>query len=102
MVKNTLLHLDEGFKDVGFAGWMPFRYADQWLMFCGIMQRVLAANGLIHSEHAEVYRKLLEETPAPIEPQTKTPQRIARTHMTRGCPTMADLKRRLKESRGPP
>ena len=51
------------FDKLGFGAWMPFRFPDQWLMFCSVMQRVLAANGLIHSSHPEIYRRLLEETP---------------------------------------
>ena len=65
VVRDTLLHLDKKFWDVGFGGWMPFRFPDQWLMFVGVLRRVLAANGLIHSPHAQVYRKLLEDTPYP-------------------------------------
>jgi hypothetical protein len=42
---------------------MPFRFPDQWLMFCGVMRRVLAANGLIHPENPDDYRHFLEETP---------------------------------------
>ncbi|MCC6574012.1 MAG: hypothetical protein IT462_09485, partial [Planctomycetes bacterium] len=44
------------------------RFPDQWLMFCGVMTRVLAANGLIHAKHADVYRRLMEETPGVERP----------------------------------
>lgn len=63
VVANTLLALDKQFTEVGFGSWMPFRFPDQWLMFCGVMRRVLAANGLIHTKDPDVYRRLLEETP---------------------------------------
>lgn len=67
VVKETLLALDEQFEDVGFGSWMPFRYPDQWLMFCGVMLRVLAANNLIHAKDPDVYRRLLQETPSVIQ-----------------------------------
>jgi hypothetical protein len=63
VVANTLLALDEEFRELGFGAWMPFRYPDQWLMFCGVMRRVLAANGLLTVDDPEVYRRLLAETP---------------------------------------
>lgn len=103
VVYATLLHLDEQFRDVGFGSWMPFRFPDQWLAFCGIMRRVLAANGLIHSKHADTYRKLLDETP-PVEIEgeiedriklTRTPINPARCWENRGAETMADLAERL-------
>jgi hypothetical protein len=98
-----LLHLDEQFRDVGFGSWMPFRFPDQWLAFCGIMRRVLAANGLIHSRHADVYRKLLDETPAveiegEIEDRikmTRTPINPARCWENRGAENMTELDKRL-------
>ncbi|MCB9936552.1 MAG: hypothetical protein H6840_12780 [Planctomycetes bacterium] len=103
VVYATLLHLDEEFRDVGFGSWMPFRFPDQWLSFCGIMRRVLAANGLIHSKHADVYRRLLDETP-PVEIEgevqdrvklTKTPHNPARCWENRGAENMDALKERL-------
>ena len=66
VVKQTLLALDKVYSKVGFGSWMPFRFPDQWLMFCGVMSRVLAANGLMYASSPEAYRKLLEETP-PVE-----------------------------------
>ncbi|MCB9893518.1 MAG: hypothetical protein H6839_03615 [Planctomycetes bacterium] len=80
VVYATLLHLDDSFQEVGFGAWMPFRFPDQWLAFCGIMRRVLAANGLIHSKHAEIYRKLLDETP-PVETEDDIDERIRQAHM---------------------
>ena len=102
VVYATLLHMEETFREVGFGSWMPFRYPDQWLAFCGIMRRVLAANGLIHSENAETYRKLLDETP-PVEgeprdraKQARSPENIAQAHGNRGVGTLAELAERLK------
>ena len=103
VVYATLLHLDETFREIGFGSWMPFRFPDQWLAFCGVMRRVLAANGLIHSEHADVYRKLLDETP-PVEIEgdvrerarlARTPENISLCHTNRGAATLADLRERL-------
>jgi hypothetical protein len=61
---DTLCSMDEGFGKLGFGNWMPFRFLDQRLMFCGILNRVMAAHGLIPSGNAAVYRKLLEDTPS--------------------------------------
>src|SRR5687767_15479286 len=83
---------------------MPFRFPDQWLSFCGIMTRVLAANGLIHSKYADVYRKLLDETP-PVDfegtideriKESRTPHNIARCKWNQGAYTMSELKHRLQ------
>ena len=104
VVYATLLHMNDGFKEVGFGSWMPFRFPDQWLSFCGIMRRVLAANGLIHSEHAESYRKLLEETPEPESSgegtdrvrETQTPGNLASGHENRGVNNMTELQTLLQ------
>jgi hypothetical protein len=65
---------------------------------------VLAANGLIHSAHADVYRKLLDETP-PVElegtvhdrvKESRTPHNVAQGYCNRGAYTMSELKKRLK------
>jgi hypothetical protein len=107
VVAATLLHMDETFDSLGFGAYMPFRFPDQWLMFCGVMQRVLAANGLIHSKNADVYRRLLEETP-PVEwpegmetvqervQKLKTPENWSRCWINRGAETMDELKERLE------
>jgi len=104
VIYGTLLHLDEHFQELGFGAWMPFRFPDQWLSFCGVLRRVLAANGLIHSEHADIYRKLLDETP-PVElhgsvydrvKESRTPHNISHCHRNRGAATLSDLKKRLK------
>jgi hypothetical protein len=104
LIYATLLHMDEHWAELGFGSWMPFRYPDQWLSFCGIMTRVLAANGLIHAKHADVYRKLLDETP-PVElkgtlderiKESKTPHNIAQCKSNQGAYTMSELKARLQ------
>jgi hypothetical protein len=110
VIYGLLLHLDEQFKEVGFGSWMPFRFPDQWLSFCGVLRRVLAANGLIHSKYADVYRKLLDETP-PVElpgtlqdriRESRTPNNIAQCKSNQGAYTMSELKTRLwKEIWGP-
>jgi hypothetical protein len=92
VVKQTLLALDDRFIRVGFGAWMPFRYADQWLMFCGVMSRVLAANGLVHSENPEAYRKILEETPPVEDQQPHTPESWATCWSNRGARTINELR----------
>jgi hypothetical protein len=98
VVHNTLLHLSEEFRDAGFASFMPFRYPDQWLMFCGVMRRVLAANGLIHAKDPDVYRRLLEETPyvetAPED--VRTPSSWGLCESAREVGSLAELRSRLK------
>ena len=108
VVAATLLHMDESWDKLGFGAYMPFRYPDQWLMFCGVMQRVLAANGLIHSKNADVYRRLLEETP-PVEwpegieilqdriKKLRVPENWSLCWRNRGANTMDDLKERLEK-----
>jgi hypothetical protein len=104
LVCGTLLHMDEHWEEMGFGSWMPFRYPDQWLSFCGIMTRILAANGLIHAKHADVYRRLLDETP-PVElkgtiddriKESRTPHNMARCKINQGAYTMSELKTRLQ------
>ncbi|MEZ5993327.1 MAG: hypothetical protein R3E76_13395 [Planctomycetota bacterium] len=108
VVAATLLHMDESFDKLGFGAWMPFRFPDQWLMFCSVMQRVLAANGLIHSSHPEIYRRLLEETPPVDWPEgildtgeriekLKTPENWSRCWSNRGARTLTELKERLEK-----
>jgi hypothetical protein len=106
VVATTLLHLDDEFEDVGFGSWMPFRYPDQWLMFCGVMNRVLAANGLVYSNDPEQYRKLLDETD-PVIPKIRdigeridwwsTPQNWSTLWLNRGAPNLEVLKQRLTD-----
>lgn len=104
VVHATLMALDEKFREVGFGAWMPFRFPDQWLMFCGVLRRVLAANGLIHSDNPEVYRRLLEETP-PV-PNTddqgahspiRMPQNWSKAWTNRGAESMQELRTRLQK-----
>ena len=97
VVKQTLLALDDKFKNVGFGAWMPFRYPDQWLMFCGVLSRVLAANDLIHSDNPEAYRKVLEETPSVPRDKgdLRTPQNWSTCYMNRGSRGMNELRHRM-------
>ena len=106
VVAATLLHLDEEFQEVGFGSWMPFRYPDQWLMFCGIMKRVLAANGLIYAEHADTYRKLLDDAEPVVEPigdiderisWWNTPENWSTCWTNRGALNMDVLRQRLND-----
>jgi hypothetical protein len=103
VVLHTLLEMDQAFQDVGFGAWMPFRYPDQWLLFCNLMQKVLAANGLIHAKDPDVYRRLLEDTPEvesdgfKFQNPGKMPYNWARCWVNRGAATMAELKARLDE-----
>lgn len=101
VVRETLLELDKTFKDVGFGSWMPFRFPDQWLMFTGVMRRVLAANGLIAAKHADVYRRLLQETPPVIPPLDKlpTPRSWGFSGRTREVPNMAELLKLSREEK---
>lgn len=106
VVAATLLSLDKEFREVGFGSWMPFRYPDQWLMFCGLLRKVLAANGLIHAKDPEQYRRLLEET-EPVEPEIKdtqerikwwkTPENWSTLWLNRGARDMPELYRRLMD-----
>jgi hypothetical protein len=103
LVYGLMLHMEESWSQIGFGAWMPFRWPDQWLAFCGLLSRVLAANGLIHARHADTYRKLLDETPAVMRPgdlkdrirETRTPINPARCHTNQGAYTMSELKKRI-------
>jgi hypothetical protein len=110
VVNGLLLHLDEEWQELGFGAWMPFRWPDQWLSFCGVLRRVLAANGLIHARYADTYRKLLDETP-PVEldghvkertQETRTPHNVAQCKWNQGAYTMSELKTRLQKERWDP
>ena len=110
VVLDMCFHMDEQFREVGFGNWMPFRYPDQWLMFCGVMQRVLAAHGLIKSQvDPEVWRKLLDETP-PISSISEgakigPPTSYAKAFRGRTIKTFDDLVDRIMNVRkktGPP
>ncbi|MBK9975734.1 MAG: hypothetical protein IPP14_13265 [Planctomycetes bacterium] len=108
IVTDTMMHMDDTFKEVGFGNWMPFRFPDQWLMFGGLMQRVLAAHGLMHADTPEAYKRLLEETP-PIteiaEGALIPPQSIGQGFRARELPTFKALIARIMDiraNRGPP
>ena len=108
IVTDTMMHMDDTFKELGFGNWMPFRFPDQWLMFGGLMQRVLAAHGLMHADTPEAYKRLLEETP-PIteiaEGALIPPQSIGQGFRARELPTFKALIARIMDiraNRGPP
>ena len=93
VVADTLFAMDEAFEQVGFGSWMPFRYPDQWLIFTGLLSRVLAANGLIGAKNAAVYRRLLEETP-PVERaegEAEPPKGIAQCHENQPVKALDEL-----------
>jgi hypothetical protein len=107
IVTDTLNSMDEKFGKLGFGHWMPFRYIDQWLMFTGILNRALAAHGLIPSGNAAVYRKLLDDTD-PISPacaDAGPPKSYGLGYRVREFRTMKDMLARIAENRagrGPP
>jgi hypothetical protein len=107
IVTDTLNSMDEKFGKLGFGHWMPFRYIDQWLMFTGILNRVLAAHGLMPSGNAAVYRKLLDDTD-PISPacaDAGPPKSDGPGYRVREFRTMKDMLARIAEvraGRGPP
>ena len=106
VIYTLMLHLDKEFQEMGFGAWMPFRWPDQWIGFCGVLTRVLAANGLIHGKHAETYRKLLDETP-PVEfkgtlkeriRESKTPEPLGKCKSVQGARTMSELLEKVKST----
>jgi hypothetical protein len=107
IVTDTLNSMDEKFGKLGFGHWMPFRYIDQWLMFTGILNRVLAAHGLMPSGNAAIYRKLLDDTD-PISPacaDAGPPKSYGLGYRVREFRTMKDMLARIEEvraGRGPP
>ena len=65
---GAMLELDRVYTNVGFGAWMPFRFADQYLMFGSAMRKLFAANGLITPKGPNHWKKFLEETPeVPLE-----------------------------------
>ena len=96
VVKNTLLHLDDGFRDLGFGGWMPFRYPDQWLMFNSLMRKALAAFGLIVPKGPNVWKKLLEETPE-VEEEMQMPQSWGPTKKYEALASIEEVLKQAKE-----
>ncbi|HEX2882435.1 MAG TPA: hypothetical protein VHO25_23100, partial [Polyangiaceae bacterium] len=107
LISDTLSSMGEAYGQLGFGNWMPFRFLDQWFMFCGILNRVLAAHGLVPSGNAAVYRKLLEDTPS-ISLKAKDagpPKSWGLAYRTREIRHMEDLLARIAEvrtGRGPP
>ena len=106
VVADTLLFLEDGFRDLNYGGWMPFRYPDQWLMFCGLMRKVLAANGLITPKRPNEWRAFLEETNCvdaeedqhPIlEPDWKMPKSWAKIPRFQAIPRLSLLRRLFKK-----
>lgn len=79
IVTDTMTAMDTAYGELGFGNWMPFRFFDQWIIFCGLFQRILAANGLMHSDNPECYRRIIDETP-PITPLSKDCYREAKSH----------------------
>jgi hypothetical protein len=107
IVTDTLNSMDEKFGKLGFGHWMPFRYIDQWLMFTGILNRVLAAHGLMPSGNAAIYRKLLDDTDAisPACADAGPPKSYGLGYRVREFRTMKDMLARIAEvraGRGPP
>ncbi len=63
VIKNKLCAIDHEFEDLGFGGWMPFRYIDQWLQFVSLERKLMAANNLICPKGPNHWRRFIEETP---------------------------------------
>ncbi len=107
VVHDMLNSMDGAFKSLGFGHWMPFRYPDQWLSFCGLLTRVLAAHGLMPSGNAAVYRKLLDETD-PISPacaDAGAPKSYGLCFRNREYKSMQHMLERIADvraGRGPP
>jgi hypothetical protein len=107
VVTDTLVSMGKTFGDLGFGYWMPFRYPDQWLMFGGLLQRVLAAHGLVPSGNAAIYRKLMEETPpiTPIAADAGPPKSWGQAYRNREFKDMKGVLDRIADvraGRGPP
>ncbi len=101
VVLDVYTKMDQEFVDLGFGNWMPFRYFDQMVAFVGILQRVLAARGLIKSDtDPDVYRRLLDETP-PISPVSESyycapPQGLGVSYRTRTIKTKPEMEERIE------
>ncbi|MBE7493175.1 MAG: hypothetical protein HS108_15650 [Planctomycetes bacterium] len=64
------------FCKLGFGNWMPFRFLDQWLMFCGVLNWVLAAHRYGARGQAALYRAAGNRpasSPAPPTPGRRNP-----------------------------
>jgi hypothetical protein len=107
VVNDMLNSMDTAYKQLGFGQWMPFRFPDQWLMFTGILNRVLAAHGLMPSGNAAVYRKLLDNTD-PISPASadagapKSYGLCFRNREYKNIQHMLDRMKDVRAGRGPP
>jgi hypothetical protein len=107
VVNDMLNSMDTAYKQLGFGQWMPFRFPDQWLMFTGILNRVLAAHGLMPSGNAAVYRKLLDDTD-PISPASadagapKSYGLCFRNREYKNIQHMLDRLKDVRAGRGPP
>jgi hypothetical protein len=98
-VSGWLLHLDMAFQDLGFGGWMPFRYADQWLTFVSLTRKLLAANGLITPKGPNHWRKFLEETPE-VETEDdplKLPKSLAPTKKYAAIESISEIIQRAQK-----
>jgi hypothetical protein len=74
---HTFLAMEDTFRNVGFGGWMPFRYCDQWLAFSDLMQRLFAANGLMAPNGPNHWARFIRETPpVPIEEFPQAPLKM--------------------------
>jgi len=92
ITRGTLLALDKAFVDLGFGGWMPFRYPDQFLMMTSLMEKLFAANGLLTPKGANHWRRFMEETPEVhrAEPLVM-PEGISNQPRNATVKTLADL-----------
>ena len=95
---GALLELDRAYTNVGFGAWMPFRYADQYLMFASVIRKLFAANGLITPKGPNHWKKFLEEAPeVPVEQEwPNAPLQMPESWGVRECDkakTFEDLER---------
>ncbi len=105
IIVQSFLAIEDVFRHAGFGGWMPFRYADQWLAFTDVMRKICAANGLISPCGPNHWARFIEETPnVPIEkefPQAplQMPEGIGATKKYR---EIADFDELVARARGAP
>jgi hypothetical protein len=98
ILKNSLLHCDELFRDLGFGGWMPFRYADQWLAFTSLMRKLLAANGLITPKGPNHWRDFIENTPEVQEDKLRLPKSLGPTKKYAAVESIEEVTKQAKEA----
>jgi hypothetical protein len=105
IIVQSFLAIEDVFRHAGFGGWMPFRYADQWLAFTDVMRKICAANNLISPCGPNHWARFIEETPnVPIEkefPQAplQMPEGIGATKKYR---EIADFDELVARARGAP